>query len=155
MNTQGDPRVYPGTGQDRRGGKTTMITKRIAAIVAAGLAALGAMGCQTTPVQDGAIAGAALGAASGAIIGHQMGRQGEGALIGAGAGGLLGALIGDDIGRQQRRYATPGTVVPSAAPPRVYAPATQPHATRGYYKTRLVRAPSGETYEERVFVPLR
>ncbi len=98
------------------------------------------VGCNTTPTQDGAVLGGALGAATGAIIGHQSGKQGEGALIGAGTGALAGALIGDQvderggIGRQS-----------------VAAPVSQP--AEGHYETRIVTAPSGEKYEERVWVP--
>ena len=127
--------------------------KRIAAAVIAGLAMAGLSGCQTTPVQDGIVAGGLLGSAAGAIIGHQSGRQGEGALIGAGAGALAGALIGDDIARQQRYHAP--AHVGHYAPARSYAPPVSAQPTRGYYETRVVRGPTGETYEERVFVPLR
>ncbi len=99
-------------------------------------------GCATTPTQEGAVVGGALGAAAGAVIGHQVGKQGEGALIGAGVGALTGALVGDQIDEQSRRSASP-RVVSSAAPAR-------PH---GHYETRPVRAPSGEIYEGRVWVP--
>jgi surface antigen len=127
--------------------------KRIGITLVAGLMVIGLSACQTTPVQDGAIVGGALGSAAGAIIGHQSGRQGEGALIGAGVGALTGALIGDDIGRRQRYYAP--APVGYSAPPRAYAPPVSAQPTRGYYETRVVRGSSGETYEERVFVPLR
>lgn len=115
-----------------------------------GVALLGALlmaGCNTTPVQDGAILGGALGAGAGAVIGHQSGRQGEGALIGAGVGALTGALVGDQVDRSRRN-----NTVYHAPPP---ASAVRPIATpqRGRYETRLVRAPSGEVYEERVWVP--
>lgn len=130
-----------------------MWTKRIAAALIAGVAWAGLSGCQTTPVQDGIVAGGLLGSAAGAIIGHQVGKQGEGALIGAGAGALAGALIGDDIGRQRQYYAP--AQAGRHAPPRAYAPPVAAQPTRGYYETRVVRGPSGETFEERVFVPLR
>ena len=98
------------------------------------------VGCNTTPVQDGAIAGGALGAGLGAIVGNQSGNAGEGALIGAGAGAITGALVGDHVGRKrERRYTQPAQ------------PAPEP-AVRGHYETRIVRGPNGETYEERVFV---
>lgn len=106
------------------------------------IAALAAAGCNTTPVQDGAVVGGALGAATGAVIGHQQGKQGEGALIGAGVGALLGALAGDQV--EQRRPATA---------PRVQEPARGHAAPSGHYETRVYRAPSGERYEERVWVP--
>ncbi len=100
-------------------------------------------GCNTTPTQDGAVVGGALGAGLGAIVGHQSGHQGEGALIGAAAGALTGALIGDDIDRRDRRYQDQRYTQP--------APASNT-AVRGHYETRIVTAPNGEVYEERVFV---
>lgn len=72
-----------------------MVT-RVLTIVAV-LAASVAVGCNTTPTQQGAIAGGAVGAGAGAIIGNQSGKSGEGALIGAGVGALGGALIGDQV----------------------------------------------------------
>lgn len=60
-------------------------------------------GCNTTPTQEGAIAGGALGAGAGAIIGHQSGNAGEGALIGAGVGALGGALIGDQVDERKNK----------------------------------------------------
>lgn len=110
--------------------------------------ALAAAGCNTTPVQDGMVTGAALGSAAGAIIGHQSGKQGEGALIGAGAGALLGALAGDQVARERGAY--------SAAPRRPKAstlPSNRRPAQAGHYETRVVTGPSGERYEERVWVP--
>ena len=103
--------------------------------------ALAAAGCNTTPTQDGAVVGGALGAGAGAIIGNQSGHTGEGALIGAAAGALTGAIVGDQVDeRRNRRY--PQNV--QTAPVR-----TQ----NGHYDIRIVRTPSGETYEERVWVP--
>ncbi len=95
------------------------------------------LGCETTSTQEGAVVGGMLGAGTGAIIGHQTGHQGEGALIGAAAGALTGALIGDQVDRE------PGQ-----------APAVRATRTvqRGHYETRVVTSPSGETYEERVWV---
>ena len=105
------------------------------------LITLVASGCNTTPTQDGAVLGGALGAGAGAIIGNQSGHAGEGALIGAAAGALTGALVGDQVDeRRQRNY--PQNV--KTAPVR-----TQ----NGHYDVRIVRTPSGETYEERVWVP--
>lgn len=99
-------------------------------------------GCQTTPVQDGALLGGAAGAGLGAIAGHQSGHQGEGALIGAAAGALTGALIGDQVDRPKpARTVTYAPVSP--------APAS---ARAGHYETRVVRGPGGERYEERIFV---
>ena len=106
-------------------------------------------GCNTTPVQDGVVAGGLLGAGAGAIIGHQSGNQGEGALIGAAAGALAGALIGDQVDEQrtygnQRTYSQP-------AP----ASSSRPTASGGHWETRRVTTQSGETYEERVWVEYR
>ena len=106
------------------------------AIVSAVLIALIA-GCETTPTQQGAVIGGATGAGLGAIIGHQSGHQGEGALIGAAGGALTGALIGDRVDEKRKRRAAQG----------------QQPAQRGHYETRIVTTPSGETYEERVWVP--
>lgn len=111
------------------------------------LLALIVAGCQTTPVQDGALIGGALGAGSGAIIGHQSGYGGEGALIGAGAGALAGALIGDQVGEHRRKY--------HAQPQYYSAPSRGGQVEHGRYVTRVVRTDSGETYEERVWVPDR
>lgn len=115
-------------------------------------------GCQTTPTQDGALLGGALGSASGAIIGHQMGKQGEGALIGAGVGALTGALIGDQVGQQRQRqqqhhyyYERDSYYTPSSR--RIQDRPT--YVERGRYETRIVRTPSGEVYEERVWIPER
>ncbi len=96
-----------------------------------------AAGCNTTPTQDGAVVGGLLGAGAGAIIGNQSGHAGEGALIGAGAGALTGAIVGDQVDeRRQRRNQAPPT-----------------RTQNGHYDVRIVRTPSGETYEERVWVP--
>lgn len=109
--------------------KTTLFTILTAGALVAG--------CNTTPTQDGAVLGGALGAGAGAIIGNQSGHAGEGALIGAGAGALTGAIVGDQVDeRRQRRNQPP----PS-------------RTQNGHYDTRIVRTPSGETYEERVWVP--
>ena len=114
----------------------TLTTLVLTVSVAAALA-----GCNTTPVQDGAVLGGALGTGTGAIIGHQVGKQGEGALIGAGLGALTGALVGDQVDQAGRQPAPQATAYRSPAP-----------AATGHYETRLVRTPSGETYEERVWV---
>jgi uncharacterized protein YcfJ len=104
-------------------------------------------GCNTTPTQDGAILGGALGAGAGAIIGHQSGHQGEGALIGAGVGALTGAIVGDQVDEaRQGRYPQNRNTHPQ--------PTAVPARTQnGHYDIRIVRTPSGETYEERVWVP--
>lgn len=103
-------------------------------------------GCETTPGQSGALQGGALGAGigavGGAIIGNQSGNAAEGALIGAGVGAVGGAAAGGAIGRSKSH---PARQMQPAAPP----------AQRGYYETRIVTAPNGETYEERVWVPTR
>lgn len=102
-------------------------------------------GCETTPTQQGAILGGALGAGAGAIIGNQShGRTGEGALIGAAGGALAGALIGDQVDESRKRQGQQNVQVVSQQP-----------VQRGHYETRIVRTPSGETYEERVWVPER
>ena len=96
-----------------------------------------AAGCATTQTQKGALIGGTLGAGAGAIIGHQSGHAGEGALIGAAAGGLTGALVGDKVEDNQQKKAAQG----------------QRPAGKGHYETRIVTTTSGETYEERVWVP--
>ncbi len=107
-------------------------------------------GCETTPGQAGALQGGALGAAigagAGAIIGNQSGNAAEGALIGAGVGAVGGAATGGAIGRSRSHPAR--QMQPAPPPP-------PPPAQRGYYETRIVTAPNGETYEERVWVPTR
>lgn len=107
-------------------------------------------GCETTPATDGAVIGGALGAGTGAIIGHQSGHAGEGALIGAGVGALTGAIAGDAIGRNRAQpqpvYQQP---VQQPLPP---ATSMGPPAGAGHYENRIVRTPSGGTYEERVWV---
>jgi len=123
--------------------------KRITALLASVALVLGVTGCNTTGATDGAVIGTALGAGLGAILGNQSGRAGEGALIGAGAGAIAGALTGNEVEkRRQRQYATPSQ--PVQAP----VPVAAPPAT-GRYETRIVRTASGETYEERVWVPDR
>ena len=117
-----------------------MLMKTLSGILALGLI-MAMVGCNTTPVQDGAVVGGALGAASGAIIGHQSGRQGEGALIGAGLGALTGAIVGDQV--QQNRQQRPVVTQKSTAnPPQRYRK-----------EIRLIQAPSGEVYEQEVLVP--
>lgn len=104
-------------------------------------------GCNTTPVQDGAILGGALGAGTGAIVGHQSGRQGEGALIGAGLGAITGAIVGDQVDQNRRGH------YPQARQAHPKPSAGAPRTEKGHYDIRIVRTPSGETYEERVWVP--
>ena len=117
------------------------------------------LGCETTPVQQGAMEGSLLGAGLGAIIGNQShSRGGEGALIGAGAGALAGALLGDQV--QKNRETRPAYSSPQPQPQVQAPPPPQPAPSStvvesGHYETRLVRTPSGETYEERVWVPDR
>ena len=106
------------------------------------LACLALAGCATTPVQQGALGLGAVGAGAGAIIGNQTGHAGQGALIGAGVGALTGALVGDAI-----EHSTP--------PPRpvYYAPSPPPSPpVTGYWQTRVVTGPTGERYEQRVWV---
>ncbi len=118
----------------------------------------GFTGCNTTPTQEGAVAGGMLGAGAGAIIGNQShGRSGEGALIGAGVGALTGALIGDQVDEHRDRRARQQQTqqVQQAPPPQQPAPAPAPtsQAQAGHWETRTVKTESGETYEERVWVP--
>ena len=96
-------------------------------------------GCETR-AQEGALIGGGIGAGTGAIIGNQTGHAGGGAAIGGAIGALSGAIIGDQADQANRRQ---------AAPP----PPTRHQ--RGHYENRIVRTPSGETYEERVWVPDR
>jgi len=105
-------------------------------------------GCQT-PTQ-GAVTGAVVGAGTGAIIGDNSGKAGEGALIGGALGAVGGAIMGNENQRlnNQRQYAPATTPAsrPVSPPPRVQ---------QGHYETRIVTTPSGESYEERVWVPAR
>ncbi len=121
---------------------------RVQILVLASMA-LVPLACNTTPTQDGAVVGAALGAASGAIIGNQSGHSGNGALIGAGAGALVGALIGDQVDERGGGRTARATSY-SAAPPVVSAPASPPG---GHYETHVRVSPSGERYEDQVWVP--
>ena len=106
------------------------------------------VGCQTTPTQQGALTGALVGAGAGAIVGNQVhGQSGEGALIGAGLGALTGALVGDRVDEKRSRGSRQ-VYAPAQAPP----PAQQPASSSGHWETRTTRTPSGETYEERVWV---
>ncbi len=112
------------------------------------------LGCQTTPTQQGVVAGGLLGAGAGAIIGNQVhGKSGEGALIGAGVGALSGALIGDHVDERRDRRAGQQQQA-QQAPPAQQPPAAQP-AQSGHWETRTVTTASGETYEERVWVQHR
>jgi len=111
-------------------------------------------GCATmTPTQGGAVTGGAIGAGTGALIGSTTGHAGEGALIGAGVGALSGALIGDGID-ESRTVRRQNTVVVEE-PPRVKRVERVERVEYGHYENRIVRTPSGETYEERVWVPER
>jgi hypothetical protein len=115
-------------------------------VLLAGVAAMVLLvGCETTPVQQGALIGGALGAGGGAIIGNNTGggHGGTGALIGGLGGAAAGALIGDHVDKSRRAQ---------VAPPPPPAPST---VQRGHYENRTVTTQSGETYEERVWVPDR
>jgi hypothetical protein len=92
-------------------------------------------GCQTR-AQEGALVGGGLGAGAGAIIGSTTGHAAGGAVIGGAIGAASGAVIGDQQDQRNRRQ---------APPPR----------DRGHYENRIVQTPSGETHEERVWVPDR
>jgi uncharacterized protein YcfJ len=106
-------------------------------------------GCTTTQGQDGAVLGGLLGAGAGAIIGHQSGDAGEGALIGAGFGAITGGLIGESNARNSY---TRTRVVEVPVERRVVRETRVVERRAGHYELRLVRTPSGETYEERVWV---
>ena len=124
----------------------------IAWLLIGALAVAALPACNTTPTQEGAVAGAALGAGAGAIIGHQQGKQGEGALIGAAAGALAGALIGDQVDERRSRQPAPRAQQPIQVAPQASQPTV---LQKGHYETRIVKTESGETYEERVWVPAR
>ena len=100
------------------------MNKKTIGYIFAAICVVSLVGCNTTPVQDGAIVGGALGAGLGAIAGSTMGRTGEGALIGAGAGALTGALVGDHI----EKSTAPRPVVYHSAPPP--PPTLRSHAGR-------------------------
>lgn len=114
--------------------------------VAASIIVVSLAGCQTTPTQDGMVVGGILGSGLGAIVGHQSGKQGEGALIGAGLGMLTGALIGDQVDEQRNRAPRPEPVVLQEV---------NPAPEGGRWETRLMKTPSGEYMEERVWVRTR
>ena len=114
-------------------------------------AAVAASGCVSTPVQEGALAGGLFGAGLGAIIGAAAGDPGTGAVIGAGIGAAAGALAGDAAQQEAfaRHHETHRAPVETGP---VRAPVSR---ERGHYEIRLMRGPTGETYEERVWVPDR
>jgi len=95
------------------------------------------VGCQTR-AQEGALVGGGLGAGAGAIIGSTSGHAGGGALIGGAVGAVSGAVVGDQVDRRNRNQAS-----------------SPPQNVPGHYENRMVRSPSGETHEERVWVPDR
>jgi hypothetical protein len=115
-------------------------------------------GC-VTAAERGAVGGGLVGAGIGALIGDASGYPLEGALIGAGVGAATGALIGSDVDRQ--RYYQPApppapVYYQPAAPPPAPAPTHFSRSYRvetGHWEVRLVKGPSGEYYEERVWVP--
>lgn len=134
------------------------------AIILACVAAVG-VGC-ATPAQRGAVTGGAIGAGLGAIIGGASGAPGVGAAIGAGVGAATGAVVGDAVDHERYgnspHYHTPGggtyvyqerVVAPPPPAPRTFSRSYR--VEEGHYEVRLVRAPSGEYYEERVWVPHR
>lgn len=140
-----------------------MDIKRLALQIMAVAGATAIIGC-ATPQGRGALGGSAVGAGTGAIISSATGGSpGTGALIGAGIGAITGAIAGDAVDRE-RRYNRPVYVYEAPPPPpRVQRPAHFSRSYRveeaprrtGHYETRLVRGPSGEYYEERVWVPDR
>ena len=94
-------------------------------------------GCETK-AQEGALIGGGLGAGAGAIIGSTSGHAGGGALIGGAVGAASGAIIGDQSDQRKRHQAPP-------------PPPTQ--TVGGHYENRIVATPSGESHEERVWIP--
>ena len=90
------------------------------------------------------------GAGAGAIIGHQTGDAGEGALIGAAFGAVTGAILGEPT--QKTSYTTREVIYVTQPPTRTVVTQRQTVRRAGHYETRLVRGPSGETYEERIWV---
>ena len=135
-------------------------------VMLAALAAFGA-GC-ATPAQRGAVTGGAIGAGLGAIIGGATGSPGVGAAIGAGVGAATGAVVGDAVdhdryGHTPHRHTPGGTyvyqervvVAPPPPPPPARHFSNSYRLEDGHYETRLVRARSGEYYEEQVWVPHR
>jgi len=123
-------------------------------MLALAVIALTLAGCATmTPTQGGALTGGAIGAGTGALIGSTSGHAGEGALIGAGVGALSGALIGDSI--DESRTVRQQNQVVVQEPPIVKRVERIERVEYGHYETRIVRTPSGETYEERVWIPER
>ncbi len=125
----------------------------IRAITYIPLASMCLLGCSTTPAQDGAVLGGALGAGLGAIVGHQSGHQGEGALIGAGAGALIGAIMGDSTESRHSGHAPNNAYAGNHSDTRrMYDSATP---SEGHYESRVVTTPSGERYEERVWIEHR
>lgn len=117
------------------GKEQVMLRKTLIAMCLLALSGALLPACKTTPTRQGALIGGSIGAVTGAVVGHQQGKGAEGAAIGAAAGGLAGALIGDTV--DERRDSK----------------AQQQQSQTGHYETRTVRTPSGETYEERVWVP--
>jgi hypothetical protein len=124
--------------------------KRHFSIIAALILAAGFTGCTTTTGQNGGVVGGLMGAGLGAIIGHQSGDAGEGALIGAAAGAIAGGLAGDAI--HKNRYTRTHEVRYVQTPP---PPPPPPTRSPGHWESRVVRSPSGELYEERVWIPRR
>lgn len=116
------------------------------------LSSLVLTGCASQSGHDGAVLGGLLGVGSGAIIGNQSGDAGEGALIGAGLGAIAGGLIGDSTERNRYTTTRREVIYSQSWPTRTVITTREPIRRAGHYEIRLVRSPSGETYEERVWV---
>jgi hypothetical protein len=118
--------------------------KRYFSIITALILMAGFTGCTTTTGQNGGVLGGMMGAGLGAIIGHQSGDAGEGALIGAAAGAIAGGALGDAV--HKSRYTNTHEVRYVQTPP------PPPHPSNGHWESRMVTSPSGERYEQRIWV---
>lgn len=152
--------------------------KLVMAIALASLSAWPSFAGPYLTTGEGAFVGGALGAGVGALVGSPSGRVAEGALIGAGVGAVSGAIITNSASRP-RYYASPVYYSPPPPPPvrhvqvvhrpvpvrrvvrvapmpvrHVTLPPVEPRivAPSGYYRVQMVISPSGERYEERVWV---
>jgi osmotically inducible lipoprotein OsmB len=96
-----------------------MKTGKLLMVLAGVAISIAVAGCETTPVQQGALTGGVLGAGAGAIIGNQFHHSaGTGALIGGLGGAAAGALIGEQTGH--RGGVAPSPSAPPPPPPVVY-----------------------------------
>jgi hypothetical protein len=68
---------------------------------------------------------------------------------------MAGAIVGDQVddNRRQRPRSQTQTASPPPQTQTAPPPPQSERRVRGHYETRVVVTESGETYEERVFVP--